>query len=294
MAAKIKHIPYRSLSASPTLTNPDMILPDYDYNQSSSPDAEVLPPTMWKNNLTSNFVAGPATPTTPIIYGNGTMLSDIGEVTEVESTIENPSIETTGSISIESTENLGRLKFSSSYTGGTTTNLESVKSDRLTSETSPAMTNERNAISVNFHDSISSEDSNFQGDDEESLTSSYHSKVDTILEDTETYNIQSNSRVVSEIKFSTTSLGKRAEEILANAKQRLNVRTAVSLAFLLLTFCRKWREIFLELGQSIQYTLFHLPLVQPQILLLHPSHCIQLPHIRRYHLLSHSHKDIRA
>ena len=37
-----------------------------------------------------NFVAGPITPNTPIIYGNGTMLSDIGEVTEVESLAGGP------------------------------------------------------------------------------------------------------------------------------------------------------------------------------------------------------------
>lgn len=114
--------PYPNLPASPTLTNPDMILPDYDF--ALSPDDEDRPARsqsplmMWKNahaaSSTSDlqqlfagtasssslsqlsqdhhtFPAGPITPTTPIIYGNGTMLSDIGEVTEAESTPGRPS-----------------------------------------------------------------------------------------------------------------------------------------------------------------------------------------------------------
>ncbi|KAK6851062.1 hypothetical protein PG987_000696 [Apiospora arundinis] len=86
-------IPYPSMPASPTLTNPEMILPDYDPGRN-------LPLMMWKtaNGFDMNqfdlgapaFPAAPITPTTPIIYGNGTMLSDIGEVTENESTAGGP------------------------------------------------------------------------------------------------------------------------------------------------------------------------------------------------------------
>ncbi|CAK7198598.1 hypothetical protein SEUCBS139899_001262 [Sporothrix eucalyptigena] len=107
--------PYPNLPASPTLTNPDMILPDYDFALSPGLDDEDRPARsqsplmMWKNahaaSSTSDlqqlfagsqdhhhaFPSGPITPTTPIIYGNGTMLSDIGEVTEVESTPGKPS-----------------------------------------------------------------------------------------------------------------------------------------------------------------------------------------------------------
>lgn len=108
--------PYPNLPASPTLTNPDMILPDYDFALSPGLDDDVDRPArsqsplmMWKNahaaSSTSDlqqlfagssqehhaFPAGPITPTTPIIYGNGTMLSDIGEVTEAESTPGRPS-----------------------------------------------------------------------------------------------------------------------------------------------------------------------------------------------------------
>lgn len=102
---------YPSLPASPTLTNPDMILPDYDRTPSPDLDRDdcqaLSQPSlmMWQNAhaASSNtdlqqlfsgahgFTAGPVTPTTPIIYGNGTMLSDIGEVTEVESTVGKPS-----------------------------------------------------------------------------------------------------------------------------------------------------------------------------------------------------------
>ncbi|KIH89673.1 hypothetical protein SPBR_06443 [Sporothrix brasiliensis 5110] len=107
--------PYPNLPASPTLTNPDMILPDYDFALSPSLDDEDHPARsqsplmMWKNAHAASsttdlqqlfaassqehhaFPAGPITPTTPIIYGNGTMLSDIGEVTEAESTPGRPS-----------------------------------------------------------------------------------------------------------------------------------------------------------------------------------------------------------
>ncbi|OAA65463.1 hypothetical protein SPI_02250 [Niveomyces insectorum RCEF 264] len=106
--------PYPSLPASPTLTNPDMILPDYDLSSSPSLDDEdrqarsQSPLMMWKNTHAAasgtdlqqlfsgvqnhhTFPSVPITPTTPIIYGNGTMLSDIGEVTEVESTPGRPS-----------------------------------------------------------------------------------------------------------------------------------------------------------------------------------------------------------
>ncbi|CAK7211908.1 hypothetical protein SBRCBS47491_001283 [Sporothrix bragantina] len=116
MAAMDSHMgahpqPYPNLPASPTLTNPDMILPDYDFalspgldDDEDRPARSQSPLMMWKNaNAASSsadlqqlfggsqehhaFPSGPITPTTPIIYGNGTMLSDIGEVTEVESTI---------------------------------------------------------------------------------------------------------------------------------------------------------------------------------------------------------------
>ncbi|CAK7214304.1 hypothetical protein SCUCBS95973_002096 [Sporothrix curviconia] len=105
--------PYPNLPASPTLTNPDMILPDYDFalspglddDDEDRPARSQSPLMMWKNTHAASsstdlqqlfagsqehhhaFPSGPITPTTPIIYGNGTMLSDIGEVTEVESTV---------------------------------------------------------------------------------------------------------------------------------------------------------------------------------------------------------------
>jgi hypothetical protein len=88
---------YPSLPASPTLTNPDMILPYGEYDSTNSPpyrSASSVDEWRGSDPATMQFSIGPphthlgtVMPTTPIIYGNGTMLSDIGEVTEAESTV---------------------------------------------------------------------------------------------------------------------------------------------------------------------------------------------------------------
>ncbi|KAI8629410.1 hypothetical protein F5Y19DRAFT_432744 [Xylariaceae sp. FL1651] len=222
--AGLGSMPYPSLPASPTLTNPDMILPDYD-DSAASPDRSQSPLIMWKNaqaadlqfNLSPQaFTAGPITPTTPIIYGNGTMLSDIGEVTEVESTCA-PSRSRSGST---------RSDFG--IVTSTTLPYEAVKQkikqsraahQRHTSveSNSTITTHDQTGLFADFDDAVSIDDSNFQGDDEDSVADSYIDDA-SIQESISPARASSNN--MDEERYSTP-LSRRAEQILANAKRRL-------------------------------------------------------------------------
>lgn len=246
------------LPASPTLTNPDMILPDYDYD-CASPDRDRLPPAIWKDNQppdmqfslgSQGFVAGPVTPTTPIIYGNGTMLSDIGEVTEVESTIGKPPSPQSRRLSVDSVEHIAMnshalrssptIGYQGAYEGvkerARKMNVERERRSSMES-TSTITTQERNAIFADFDDAVSVDDSNFQGDDEESTASSY--QYDDYEPQAKPVEVPLKTRLStatlrSEDRYSTASLSKRAEEILANAKRRLTVRPYMSQCNILL------------------------------------------------------------
>ncbi|KAI0485203.1 hypothetical protein GGR56DRAFT_64202 [Xylariaceae sp. FL0804] len=212
------------LPASPTLTNPDMILPDYG-DPASSPDRPPSPLDMWKNahdaemqfDLSSeNFVAGPLTPTTPIIYGNGTMLSDIGEVTEVESTCPTARSRS-GSIRkplqpmsnpMISYESMKKLK-EAKATRERRTSIDS---------TSTVNANDHPAMFADFDDAVSVDDSNFQGDDEDSVADSY-------IDDGSVQESISPARAFPSPfpgEKDSSALSRRAEQILANAKRRLN------------------------------------------------------------------------
>ncbi|CAI0647534.1 unnamed protein product [Colletotrichum noveboracense] len=220
---------YPPQPASPTLTNPDMILPDYDCP--SSPDRSHSPLMMWKNSQAvdlnmqfqfppSAYVAGPITPATPIIYGNGTMLSDIGEVTEAEST---PG-KTSRPSSMIWTGRVNRIpdeRFPSP-----TKAYESIKQRARAHErrssvesTSTITTTQDHNVFADFDDAVSVDDSNFQGDDEESVAESYTDdvsvhKAHAISQPTRTSLNDPN-------RYSTALISRRAEQILANAKRRL-------------------------------------------------------------------------
>lgn len=213
-------MPYPSLPASPTLTNPDMILPDYD-DTCSSPDRSHSPLIMWKNahatemgfDLTPQAFSGPITPTTPIIYGNGTMLSDIGEVTEVESTCpptkaRSGSTRSDGSIHPVSAVHYEIIKKDSKIGRERRMSMES---------TSTITTHDQPGLFADFDDAVSVDDSNFQGDDEESV-------ADSFIDDTSVHEEAASKRQarsgVEEDRYST-ALSRRAEQILANAKRRL-------------------------------------------------------------------------
>ncbi|KAH6854508.1 hypothetical protein B0I37DRAFT_32729 [Chaetomium sp. MPI-CAGE-AT-0009] len=245
------------LPASPTLTNPDMILPDYDRSDSPDPDlgsAERASLMMWKNthNTTSPpdihqmFVAtglagphpygpsGPVTPTTPIIYGNGTMLSDIGEVTEVESTVGRPSPARTklglrrpgspkhggGSGGEPALQSSPTIHAATAIKKKSKQNLNAKHERRASIESTSTITNGDHAARfADFDDSVSVGDSVFQGDDEESMASSY--VEGTAAVEPARLGVAKAENLDRLSTYSTSSLSRRAEEILANAKRRL-------------------------------------------------------------------------
>ncbi|KAI0489650.1 hypothetical protein F4859DRAFT_160608 [Xylaria cf. heliscus] len=215
--------PYSPLPGSPTLTNPDLILPDYD-DGIDSLDRLQSPLMTWKNVHTTDigfdlspeaFTAGPITPTTPIIYGNGTMLSDIGEVTEVESTC-GPSRSRSGSTRSE-------IAMITSTALPYEAIKQRIKQSRMAHQrhmsvesNSTVTAHETGGLFADFDDTVSVDDSNFQGDDEESVADSYvdASALETIPPTREL------PLTPDEARYSTP-LSRRAEEILANAKRRL-------------------------------------------------------------------------
>ncbi|KAH8676168.1 hypothetical protein BX600DRAFT_508346 [Xylariales sp. PMI_506] len=207
--------------ASPTLTNPDMILPDYDDSLISLHETE-SPMGMWINgqyNLGAQTYA-PITPTTPIIYGNGTMLSDIGEVTEAESTTGLPIGTRNNYIHKHSVVRQSPNPVYQPVKKKSEPVLAPRDRERrLSMESTSTVTNgERAEMFADFDDSVSVDDSVFQGDDEESVAESY---VYDDVHQTQSAN-QIEQALDLELKEQySTALSRRAEQILANAKRRL-------------------------------------------------------------------------
>ncbi|GKT40140.1 uncharacterized protein ColSpa_00321 [Colletotrichum spaethianum] len=210
-----------------------MILPDYD--RSPSPERSTSPLTMWKNahavdmNMQfqfppSAYIAGPVTPTTPIIYGNGTMLSDIGEVTEAESTPGKASRPTSVIWSRPNNGGADEPRYPSP-----TKALESLKqrAARATRERRSSMDStstittmqDQNALFADFDDTVSVDDSNFQGDDEESMAESY--VENSPVRQGQGTSLPVPSSLDDPNRYSTSLISRRAEQILANAKRRL-------------------------------------------------------------------------
>lgn len=261
------HVRHPSLPASPTLTNPDMILPDYEYDRTPSPvrldsNRSQSPLTMWKNSQAASpsdnmdhilytqpdqhyrdYSAVPTTTPTPIIYGNGTMLSDIGEVTEVESTLSRPSPPPSRQTAVRLSPFASKVTDSgtdaalqSSPTMGKRSSLSAIKKkarEQAAQKERPSSAGSDSTITdhhdqpklfADVNDAASATgDSVFQGDDEESLASSYvdDSDVNGPSDFRETLS-SSDPRVLGQ-KYSTAQLSRRAEHILANAKRRLTV-----------------------------------------------------------------------
>lgn len=254
-----------SLPASPTLTNPDMILPDYERTPSPIDYSDPMQST-W-NSSHSGQVPNPASiyasqahqynayttvndvnPLTPIIYGNGTMLSDIGEVTEAESTPGKPSpprhryamtttaMPTPAPKLLEDSEGDAALR--SSPTIGKPGAVSSIKQRAKAAQRERRSSNDSNStitdhdqvhnpppVFADFDDTVSVGESVFQGDDEESLASSYVD--DSSLADEPLALSSGMNPRESGQKYTTAQLSKRAEQILANAKKRLTVSVGI-------------------------------------------------------------------
>ncbi|KAF5023306.1 hypothetical protein F66182_4614 [Fusarium sp. NRRL 66182] len=223
---------YGPVPGSPTLTNPDMILPDYDCDVSFD-DRSQSPIMLWNNGRPNDmrfhlpspqnqFIAGPIAPSTPIIYGNGTMLSDIGEVTEVESVVGRGGRRDSLHLSVHSNEEQALRSSSILGTSRIKSRSQIMPRERKSSlDSNSTITSQgHGAPFVDFDDSASVDDVNFQGDDEESMASSY--VEGTPAQESRTLRVPRPQATV-EHRLSSSSLSDRAEQILANAKQRLTV-----------------------------------------------------------------------
>lgn len=232
--------PYPPSPGSPTLTNPDMILPDYDDDDDHSDlqDHRVQSPIgTWRGTQASSinfhlpqqgsFPLAPAQPSTPIIYGNGTMLSDIGEVTEVESNIGGRRRRPSSGL-YESDDGDAMLQSAGQGDQDITTRRSKIlaRQRRLSVDSSSTITTQQDprAEFGEEDDLVSVDDSNFQGDDEESV-------ADSLVQDNGIYTSEATNRYANvtpgDDRYMTNSISKRAEQILANAKRRLTVRPSV-------------------------------------------------------------------
>ena len=230
------------LPASPTLTNPDMILPYGEYDSTPSPPQDAMHlETLdggWKGPIPDDMSfsigppghmqlgTGPMTPITPIIYGNGTMLSDIGEVTEAESTPgRNP--KTTYS-RVNGRDSPVRSSPTMGYDTVKKRSRVGNHHRSVSVESNSTVTTEGQAVDMfkDFDDGISVDDSNFQGDDEESIMDDgYENELEVAqAEAVQTRVIRrKESRLINTDDISSAALSRRAEMILANAKKRLDV-----------------------------------------------------------------------
>ncbi|PNP42542.1 hypothetical protein TGAMA5MH_05283 [Trichoderma gamsii] len=229
-------VPYPQ-PASPTLTNPDMILPDYDEPNTYHTQA-MTGPSLWNSGhhiedgfqFTQDFYANPNPLTTPIIYGNGTMLSDIGEVTEVESVVgpipsrkasqgSNHSSGDEGPFraSLAAGKRFIQQRHQQQHQQQHQRQQQSDRERRMSTDSTSTIGPNDGGAFIDFDDSASvGEDSIFQGDDEESMASEY-------VEGTAaSHHLRAyDPTPVRRLSDDGNALSKRAEMILANAKARL-------------------------------------------------------------------------
>ncbi|KAK1240792.1 hypothetical protein MKX07_006225 [Trichoderma sp. CBMAI-0711] len=225
-------VPYPQ-PASPTLTNPDMILPDYDgpdpYDSRPSTG-----PSLWNSGhhiedgfqFGQEFHANPDPLSTRIIYGNGTMLSDIGEVTEVESVVGPVPSRNASKRSTHSSGDEGPFRASSLTTGKKfiQQRLQQQRHQhhrhgerRMSTESTSTVGTHDGGAFVDFDDAAShGGDSIFQGDDEESVASAYVEGT-AVAHHLRPY----DPMTVRRLSDDGAALSQRAEQILANAKARL-------------------------------------------------------------------------
>jgi hypothetical protein len=153
------------------------------------------------------------------------MLSDIGEVTEAEST---PGRKLPGPAERRMRKQAQNAPLRSSPTIGYNAVLKRVRGgthERKTSmESTSTVRSEGQSAELfkDFDDGVSVDDSVFQGDDEESVADSYSEEV--IASETQRLARKEPNVGREEDRNSSAALSRRAEQILLNAKKRLNVR----------------------------------------------------------------------
>lgn len=229
---------------SPTLTNPDMILPWSEYDSIHS-----LPLNRTQKNDSNGawtgsdinpkldesgyigMAIGPSSPVTPIIYGNGTMLSDIGEVTEVESTpAKRVKAPPAGQRKIQIQANNHNSPIQSSPTIGLyDTEIKKSRFGNHRRQVSVDSTStirtadEQNAeVCFDDFDDVSVDESGFGGDDEESVADDAYDHHVAVAQAALVARKDSVRKIMAE-DSSSAALSRRAELILANAKKRLDV-----------------------------------------------------------------------
>jgi hypothetical protein len=155
------------------------------------------------------------------------MLSDIGEVTEAESTVGRKIPSPAERRMLKQAQNAG-LSIRSSPTVGYDALRKRSKTGshqrKISIESTSTITSEGQSPELfrDFDDGVSIDDSVFQGDDEESIADSYTEGV--IASETERLSRKDTSLGKDEDRNSSAALSRRAEQILLNAKKRLNVR----------------------------------------------------------------------
>lgn len=156
------------------------------------------------------------------------MLSDIGEVTEAEST---PGRKLPGPAERRMLKQSQNTIFRSSPTLGYNAVMKRAKPGthqrKLSMESTSTVTSGGQAADMfkDFDDGVSVDDSVFQGDDEESVADSYSEEV--IASETQRLARKESSIGRDEDRNSSAALSRRAEQILLNAKKRLNVRAHI-------------------------------------------------------------------
>ncbi len=160
------------------------------------------------------------------------MLSDIGEVTEAESTPGRSRLPGPAERRMLKQQQASgnNTPLGSSPTMGYAAVMKRAKTGnhqrKISIESTSTVTSEGQAAELfkDFDDGVSVDDSVFQGDDEESVADSYSEQV--IASETQRLSNRDDKFGQEEDRNSSAALSRRAEQILLNAKKRLNVSTA--------------------------------------------------------------------
>lgn len=152
------------------------------------------------------------------------MLSDIGEVTEAEST---PGRKLPGPAErrlLKQAQGPLRSNSSTGHHHGTKRFRPGSHGRHVSLESASTVTEEPQSAELfkDFDDSVSVDDSNFQGDDEGSVADSYSEEV--VAMEIQRLSKLEDSLSRDDDPNSSAALSRRAEQILLNAKKRLNVR----------------------------------------------------------------------